>query len=168
MNAFDQLCELASNEKWCWNLFCTTCGHMHFRYAFAELAAGKSPSDANWLIHSKSTHFSKRLGPLPKSYSEDQKAQILSICLDSDIEYIAQHCQFPDWLGYLGLILEHMVSDSNLYQEVSQKWASQLQEFVNQDSDIYSHLQQIIDNNGVLSINVLQNIESESRATLAT
>jgi len=48
MNQFEALCKLASDENWCWNLNCATCGHMHFRYAFSELAAAKSPEGGDW------------------------------------------------------------------------------------------------------------------------
>jgi len=45
MNQFESLCKLASDETWCWDLSCTTCGHMHFQYAFLELIKGRSPTD---------------------------------------------------------------------------------------------------------------------------
>ena len=51
MNKFEELCELASRENWCWKLYCTTCGHMDFRYSFSELADGKSPGEREWQIH---------------------------------------------------------------------------------------------------------------------
>ena len=76
MNNFEELCKLASDENWCWNLFCTTCGHLHFKYAFSELAAGKSPKDQNWLIHRRHTRYTNLIGELPRNYSEKQKEQL--------------------------------------------------------------------------------------------
>lgn len=104
MNQFESLCILASNENWCWNLYCTTCGHMHFKYAFLELSNGKSPEDSDWITHSERTSFAKLLGPIPRLYTDSQKENILKICLDADIHSIANRCRFPDWLGYMGLV----------------------------------------------------------------
>jgi hypothetical protein len=61
MNQFEELCKLASKENWCWNLVCTTCGHLHFKYSFLELASGKSPTDSNWLVHCRSTGYQKAI-----------------------------------------------------------------------------------------------------------
>ena len=80
MNQFEALCKLTLDENWCWKLFCGTCGHMHFRYAFSELAAGKSSTQDNWIIHGSNTDYSSSLGSLPRSYTEQQKENVLSIC----------------------------------------------------------------------------------------
>ena len=66
MNQFEALCKLASDENWCWNLFCSTCGHMHFRYSFAELAIGKSPESKGWIIHKARTDNLNQLVTLPR------------------------------------------------------------------------------------------------------
>lgn len=145
MNQFEALCKLASKENWCWKLSCTTCGHMHFRYAFSELAAGKSPYDRNWLIHSENTDYSHCLGPSPRSYSEEQKEKLLHICQETNISSIAMNCKFPDWLGYLGLVLVEMYTDSNVYKAVSSKWASQLKDIVSPNSHAQARLSEVIE-----------------------
>lgn len=126
MNNFEELCKLASDENWCWNLFCTTCGHLHFKYAFSELAAGKSPIGQNWLIHRRHTSYMNLIGALPRNYTEKQKEQLHCICYEANISAIAAYCKFPDWLGYLGLILVHMNSQSKSFISLSCTWASQL------------------------------------------
>lgn len=160
MNQFEELCKLASDENWCWNLFCTTCGHMHFRYAFAELAAGKSPSDSSWLIHGRNTRYSNSLGPLPRSYTEEQKEKVINICCDASLSLISETCKFPDWLGYLGLILEHMYSGSESYKKLAENWASQLSQLVSEGSEICRKLKEIAEGNGVLNIQVLEACET--------
>jgi hypothetical protein len=159
MNQFESLCKLASDETWCWDLCCTTCGHMHFRYAFLELATGKSPTDSHWLIH-KNTSFSNQLGSLPRNYTGEQKEIIHKICCEANIGIIESSCKFPDWLGYLGLILEHMHSGSKTYTELSSSWASQLIELVTSQSLIHARLQEIVEGNGVLNIKDLEECES--------
>ena len=145
MNPFEALCKLASKENWCWNLFCTTCGHMHFRYAFSELAAGKSPDNKDWLIYSEKTDYTQYLGPLPRSYREEQKEKFLNICQRANISSIAGNCKFPDWLGYLGLVLEHMHTRSNCYKSISSRWASQLRDIVPPASHAHARLCQVIE-----------------------
>lgn len=161
MNQFEELCKLASDENWCWKLFCTTCGHMHFRYAFAELAAGKSPANENWLVHGRSTRYSNSIGALPRSYTEKEKININNICSQADLALIASNCTFPDWLGYLGLILDHMYSSDNSYTKLSWIWASQLLELVSEGSSLHASLTEIAMGKGLLNIKHLEEIESD-------
>lgn len=111
LNNFEALCELASQENWCWRLGRDTCGHAMFRYSFSELAAGKSPNDNTWIVkgHIKRLRYvSAQLGRWPKRYDLKQKEIIIKICRDADLSVISKRCRFPDWLGYLGLVLRHM------------------------------------------------------------
>lgn len=166
MNQFEALCKLASDESWCWNLYCTTCGHLHFKYAFLELSKGKSPEDSEWIIHSSETSYHRLLGTIPKSYTEFQKINILKICLDADILSIAECCKFPDWLGYLGLVLEQMPARSDIYKSVSAKWAGQLRELVLDNSQIHSRLSEIAMNNDLLNIKDLEECETDMKFRL--
>ena len=135
---------------------------MHFKYAFKELAEGKSPEDQAWVVHSSETSYHRLLVPIPRQYSESQKEKILNICLNADIHSISKNCKFPDWLGYLGLVLEHMHSGSKIYKSVSVKWASQLKELVPEHSQIYSRLCEIAENDDkLLNIKNLEACEIE-------
>jgi hypothetical protein len=157
MNEFEVLCKLASDENWCWKLTCTTCGHSCFRYGFSELARGKSPDDGDWIVYeriiansNRLAPYKERLGPVPTRFSPTQKYRILRICLYADILSIAEYCKFPDWLGYLGLVLTHMQCNSETYKSVSSKWASQLKELTPEHSQIYSRLNEMVENNDIL------------------
>ncbi len=164
MNQFEALCKLASDEKWCWNMFCTTCRHMHFRYAFAEMAAGKSPIDSGWIIHVRKTRYSNSIGPPPKDYTEEQKEKVIDICRNANLSVIADTCKFPDWLGYLGLVLEHMLSDTESYKKLSQNWASQLSGLVSEGSRIYTRLSEIAEGDDILGIRDLNACEIDIEA----
>jgi hypothetical protein len=164
MNPFEQLCTLASKENWCWNINCTTCGHVHFRYAFAELAAGKRPSDREWLIHRLRTNYMEELGRWPTEYSEEQKLSVLKICAEADISLMSDRCKYPNWLGYLGLVLEHMNCDHDSYQTVSTVWAEQLRDLLPANSQIYFHFEDIVtDPHTLLTIKDLERFESSRR-----
>ena len=71
MNQFEAVCKLASDEWWCWDLNCTTCGNMHFTYAFKEMSQGKSPEDNDWLTNKDIDHqklFAKLGRPIGPPY----------------------------------------------------------------------------------------------------
>ncbi|MFZ5796796.1 MAG: hypothetical protein ACOY3O_00055 [Thermodesulfobacteriota bacterium] len=161
MNQFEVLCKLASDENWCWKLFCTTCGHMHFRYAFAELAVGKSPDKPGWIVHGRNTNYSNSLGPLPRNYSKEQQEKINNICRNASLASIAKACKFPDWLGYLGLVLEHMYSGEESYKKLSETWASQLSAQVSDESTLRIRLSEIAKGNGLLNIMDLEACETD-------
>lgn len=131
---------------------------MHFRYAFVELANGKSPADPDWQVHAKNTDFSA-LGEFPYRLSKEQKQAILKECLDADLLAIAKNCRFPDWLGYLGLILTHTSGSGSFYQQLSMKWSAQLIKVVITDTPIYQKLCSIANGVGVLVIADLEDVE---------
>lgn len=159
MNPFEELCLLASKEKWCWNIICTTCGHMHFRYAFLELANGKSPVNTDWGVH-QNTNLSNYNTEIPRTFTENQKNKILELCTSSDLNIIASNCNFPDWLGYLGLIIHHFVSHDELSIKLSRNWAHQLCQFVIKDSILYNKLVDLTnDQRKLITIDLLEEIE---------
>ena len=65
MNAFEEVCQLANKEHWCWNLFCTTCGHMHFRYALYEMTKGKSPISNDWVVSTGNRRLDQAIKEFP-------------------------------------------------------------------------------------------------------
>lgn len=165
VNKFEALCRLASKEQWCWKLYCGTCGHTNFRYGFREIARGGVPEGEKWLVYTQVMEGSdspqrRQLGQLPQSYSTDERDGILKICLEADILAIARDCRFPDWLGYLGLVLHHMKTDTRIYGDVSAKWASQLKALVWEGSSIFSRLEEIAAGDSVpLNIQDLEQVE---------
>jgi hypothetical protein len=110
-NPFTALCELASRERWCWKLVCTTCGHGAFRWALRALAQGRHPDDVDWPVHCgagwTSTTLARRNGPLPPGPPWPLQVQraLQEIVAASDLRDVAASASSPDWLGYLGLAL---------------------------------------------------------------
>lgn len=162
MNPFESLCKLASKENWCWNIYCTTCGHMHFRYAFREIAHGVYPDSPNWIITSGRTHYDNGWRFNPRDYSEDQIKTVLQICMGSNLKAISNNCEFPDWLGYLGLVLHHFITDDTESQELSKIWAKQLMSMVPEDSISYMQMSDIVLNRRqYLTVSDLELIEQD-------
>ena len=123
------------------------------------LATGQSPNDSDWIIHWSTTNYSHSLGSLPRTYSEDQKDKVNEICSKADLSTISSHSKFPDWLGYLGLILVHMHSDSESFENLSRSWAFQLSKLVQTPSQTHSRLSEIARGDGLLNISDLEACE---------
>lgn len=169
MNQFEDLCKLASEESWCWNVNCTTCGHQHFKYAFLELTQGKSPADDDWITSVRNDDITRSSGRVPRRFTLRQKEILAIICRGANLRSISQNCKSPDWLGYIGLVLYHTrkIPKSRLHRDsfiqyleidepgeigafkrLSQDWARQLRELVWRDSDAYTRLCEIADEKG--------------------
>lgn len=137
-NQFECLCKLASDESWCWQLRCTTCGHGSFRYAFELMSKGvKVQSEvrmifngiyrsSGWVVRARNDRFDNQLGVLPMRWHTAAKDKIVKICAKANLEVIDNNCKYPDWRGYLGLVAAHMNSNSDAYKELSINWAKQL------------------------------------------
>lgn len=161
MNAFDALCVLASAEGWCWKYPCSTCANMEFRYGYLELSQGKHPQDQNWIMtqdditNGKVYEFPYKF---PFEYPLEDREAVLKICLESNLSVINDTCKFPDWLGYIGLILRYMDSwrePSKLYEKVSEHWAKQLMEIIPKTSTAYS----MLESKGSLNFYILEACE---------
>ena len=100
------------------------------------MAIGIDPtSETGQRIIHRPTISSPGNRPEPKLiYSEDEKTAVVGCCMDADLNLISLNSRFPDWLGYLGLILYHMRSDSGDFEELTRNWAQQLTLLVEPDS----------------------------------
>lgn len=163
MNQFVELCRLAGDEGWCWKQHCVTCGHTHFRYAFAEMAAGRSPRGQGWVVHRSRADYSADLGPLPMRYSHRQREAICNICQQADLASITANTSFPDWLGYLGLVLKHMAGESQAYRHLSMSWARQLHRMVSMDLWLSGGLMSAAEGRSILNLKDLEACERALR-----
>jgi hypothetical protein len=155
-NPFLALCKLASKESWCWNLTCTTCGNMHFRYAFKELAKGKHPDKFGWIVNNRMP-VSGFVVKVAKSFSEKDQETLSRLVLDVSIEDIKKASKAPDWLGYLGLVLVHC---SNSKPQLSKSWAPQFLEILPPYSSSYNMMEEIQRGVRLFHIGDLEKIET--------
>jgi len=147
-NAFEAVCEIASQERWCWDMGCTTCHHMHFNYSLLEVSDGKHPDIKGWVTRKSKHHaLTRLLGPLPRPFHlsvEQQKAFVGNVA-DASLLKIASLAKFPDWLGYVGLVLRYTEEAEILERRLTKAWVPQLQELCMPDSGIVEHLQSILE-----------------------
>ena len=160
---FLALCILASEERWCWKLCCTTCGHHHFRAAFKQLADGITPLSEDWQV---SRSGSARLTvPVPRSFDELQVERIIEVCLRANLTRVAEQCRFPSWLGYLGLVLWHTggwhAPGVPRFRELSINWATQLMQLLPQESESTQFLERFASGEFCLAPENLEQVEQD-------
>lgn len=143
-NAFIALCELASKEDWCWKLYCTTCGSMYFRCSFMEMINGKHPDFEGWIIR-KDNHQRINM-PLPREFSKEQQLILLNIVADARVSEITNVAKFPDWLGYLGLVLFFCSTVEKESRLVTKTYIPQLLESVKMENDFSQKMKDILMN----------------------
>ena len=105
-NSFLAMAMLADCESWCWNLECTTCGCHVFRHGLHELAKRVHPESAQWTLHFHQGEFPEEFHDAPGSLSMTEQAAVSAIVSQLDIRELTRRCRFPNWLGYLGVVLQ--------------------------------------------------------------
>ena len=120
-NPFEALCVLASNKRYCWTLYCTTCGAMDIRTGFTMIAKGYHPQEEKWDIE-----HSKLKRTMSQDWSEEMTEKFITELSNASLEFISDNCLFPDWLGYLGLVLHQFHFDFNNRIKLSSAWKPQL------------------------------------------
>lgn len=134
-NAFTAICLLASREQWCWNINCTTCGHMYFRYGFFEIGAGRHPDRDGWLTRKEFHQQLSTLGDLRTVTAAIRRSERLhQVASDASLSEIAGGCRFPDFLGYLGLLLHYTSELEHRNRRLTPVWSRQLLELVDENA----------------------------------
>ncbi len=126
-NAFEALCIYADQNGWCWDLFCTTCGHEDFRMGLVQVARGIGPSSERWVPPEVIRNTDPRLTEsLRDRRAFIHREQLYLICASADIREIAAGCRFPDFLGYLGLALHYQERTEQRYRLLTRLWGAAL------------------------------------------
>ena len=120
MNSFEQQCIEASRKNWCWNIHCTTCGHQEFTKYFQYLC--KTYNRYKFTLEIEG---------------------VLDTFTNTNLENLNQKCKFPDWLGYLGLVLYDFNGDRGSLEKLHQNWATQLSDLVPANSHVFNELKEV-------------------------
>ncbi|KAF0125890.1 MAG: Uncharacterized protein FD189_1311 [Elusimicrobia bacterium] len=70
------------------------------------------------------------------------------ICAEADLKCIAKNCRFPDWLGYIGLVITCLYTPPMLegeeFKRLSDEWLRQLSRMVKPDSNAYKTMSELL------------------------
>lgn len=163
MNQFESLCKLAAKEQWCWNLACTTCGHEVFRSAMRDLAGGLDPESAAWTVHRASlqpTVATRRPAQPLGDWPHDEQALLQQTAVGCDLDVISRLAAFPDWLGYIGILLRYTEQAEASNRLLTRAFVPQLIKFVRPNSRGLELLREIERGSRPLRWTDLETIES--------
>jgi hypothetical protein len=164
-NAFERLSLLAARERWCWNLRCTTCGNMVFRWALKAIAKGLHPDHLKWSVHWGRQQTSETLaamnGPLPPAggWPEEEQCAIQDASRGCILANVIRAVPFPDWLGHVGVLLRYTEDAERNNLMLTQELAPQFLELVEAQSAAESMLRQRLEAREPLRWNDLEFVE---------
>ena len=162
-NQFVSLCDHTSLNNWCWNLFCTTCGHGAFKVAFSKLIQGQHPDDDSFWPNGKSNSDplkeADNYSDFWSSATSANQIKLAKIVAEAKISDIKAVAKFPDWLGYIGLVINHC-PDSNAKKIISDSFVPQFIIMTEDNKELNDYFRKMQSNNNFLSINDLTRIES--------
>lgn len=137
-NPFEALSQLASQERWCWRMHCSTCGHGQFRWAFRALLNREHPDDPAWPVKkdSRVEDLKQPLGPWPSlgGWPLEEQLALSMLVKGVNTKRLASNGSFPDWLGHLGLALRYTEEYERLQRVLTERLLPQLAQMVRLDS----------------------------------
>ena len=162
-NAFVALCKAASENDWCWNISCTTCGHCGFKVGFSKIIHEQHPDDDSfWTQGKRDSDLLKEVeeyGDFWHRASRENQMELASIVATVKISDIQAVSKFPDWLGYIGLVIHHC-PERAAREIISDSLLPQFIEMLKDDIEICDYFNKKLANRELLSVNDLSRIES--------
>ena len=165
LNSFQEICTVADEEEWCWNIFCGTCGHCNFVKSLALLINRRELTPTvNGETKTPSYHYMK--DKLLNDFSHNVQEKVK----DTSIDYFANNFKYPDFLGYLGIALYYSQSAENENRILTEKWIPQFITIMNHEERrgvfanvlkkrIYYLENILVDNKKVLTVKDFEIIE---------
>lgn len=144
-NSFEAMCRRAKDEQWCWNLCCQTCPNHDIRFGLIQIGWGRHPVSHEW------DRFDTQNPQSPESPSirhisdwpEAVKRQLSDVLTAASLQNLAEDCSFPDWLGYLGVVLDFTGDDEVVAMRLSNSWLPQLRMMVERGSPSRTRLDEV-------------------------
>jgi len=162
-NPFVALCDYASRNNWCWKIFCTTCGHGAFRVTFSKIIHDQHPDDKSFWTNGQDNAAPlkelEKYGDFVRDATVVNQLKLASIVAEAKILDIQSVAKFPDWLGYIGLVIHHCPSHE-ARKAMSDSFLPQFIAMVKNDKEICEYLQEKQKGQELLSIDDLERIEN--------
>jgi len=161
-NSFIALCDFASHNNWCWKLACSTCGNSDFRVAFSKIARNQHPDDEAFWTHCKGNRSLLKEADDYRDFfgnvSVATQMKLASIVAGAKVADIQTVAKFPDWLGYIGLVIYHCPNRDSR-RIISNAFLHQFITMVKNNEEIYKYLQEKQLKQELLNIDDLSKIE---------
>lgn len=148
---FDRLVLRGCKQKWCWKLYCTTCGSMEFRNGMEVIGMGLDPL----ADEGASLRNGLRWRDPPEEFAARTLALGCQVATANAREFYDQHDGI-DWLGFMGLALwrienspaarvttvaneKHAENCELLLNLISNSWSSQFYSLLTESRDRDQH-----------------------------
>ena len=162
-NPFVALCDYASRGSWCWNICCTTCGHSALKVSFSKIVRRQHPDDDSFFPYGKGNNDLLKEMENYKDFFEDAdievQTKLTSIVAEAKLSNIQTVAKFPDWLGYIGLVMHHC-SNKEARKIISDAFLPQFIAMVKNDKETYKYLLEKQSKQELLDIDDLSRIEN--------
>ena len=163
-NPFVALCGYASRNNWCWKLFCTTCGHGAFKVSFSKIVRGKHPDEDSFWPFGQENHAPLKevddYNDFWRDAASANQIKLATIVAEAKLADIQAVAKFPDWLGYIGLVINHC-SNREARKIISDSFLSQFISMYSANKDLKTYFEEKLSKGELLSINDLSRIEAE-------
>ncbi|MFA6522713.1 MAG: hypothetical protein WCT24_03940 [Patescibacteria group bacterium] len=169
-NPFVALCDYASKNNWCWKITCTTCGHSAFWISFTKLILGQHPDDDSFWpfgrLSDKQHNDKKEYMNFTLNKKADLQDQIklASIVSESKLSNIQAVTKFPDWLGYVGLVMYHCPSQE-ARKIITDAFLPEFINLVKDNGELYKYYQDKQYKQELLELKDLERIENLDNET---
>ncbi len=161
-NPFVALCDYASRGNWCWNIVCTTCGHSAFKVSFSKIVNGQHPDDESFWPYGKDNSAPLKemdsYGDFFRNTPISNQNELVYIVAGAKISDIQAVAKFPDWLGYIGLVIHHCPNEE-ARKVLSNAFLPQFIALVKNNKEAYDYLQEKQSKQEMLNVNDLSRIE---------
>ena len=135
---------------------------MYFCYSFKELIDGKHPENHTWIVTKKNHNKLSQLGAIPKAidWKLEEQENLIDIVAEANIRTIQKISQFPDWIGYIGLVLAYTEAAETNSNKLTRTLIPQFKRLINDSSVSYKSLESILIENRVLTWHDLETVET--------
>lgn len=154
-NAFVALCQKASEDGWCWAINCTSCGHQDFEIGFSKIIHGEHPDTESFFPEAE-------IAKNPGEISPEDQLKLVNIVSDAKLSDIQNVSEFPEWLNYIGLVINHC-NTSEAHKILSNALLPQFIELVKDDTNLSWYLQGKLNRGKSLAIKDLGKIQNSLR-----
>jgi len=167
-NEFTALVDFAARKGgFCYKIVCTTCGHSEMRLAFSKIIRGVHPDSDDFMSKDlwddlrvfndfKNDFYTDRLNS-NKIESQNKLAKIVAGSKISDLKRLGK---FPDWLGYIGLVLFHLRGNDAATKLISRSLLRQFSEDIDEGNYLKSELYREYNNDFDLTLSDLSRLET--------
>lgn len=150
MDLFLEICKSSEQANWCDSIYCTTCGHINFKYLFLLISRDDYES-GTILINHNHTKILKDDGELRSSVksevkkhlrqfqlSNENQIKLADLISDTNLKKVHKKVNTEKWIKALGIILYHTQENKDASQILTEVLLPQLRQIISEDNFLFN------------------------------